>query len=239
MNPDQSAPPPRGLLLDIEGTTTPIEFVHRVLFPYARQRAATFLQSHRREPSVQAVVEMLWVDLRAELSAMAADENELLAYIDQAMREDRKTTALKMLQGLIWQEGYRSGELHGEVFADVPRALERWYQAGIDTRIFSSGSVLAQQLLFATVPTGDLTPYLRGYFDTQTGAKADPASYGRIAAAFGLPPASIMFISDVVNELDAARTAGLSTGLAVRPGNAAQPAGLGHMSIHDFDSLGL
>jgi len=139
------------------------------------------------------------------------------------MDQDRKSTALKNLQGKIWQEGYRRGELHGDVYPDVPAALERWHGAGLDVRIYSSGSILAQQLVFSTTRYGDLTRFLNGYFDTTTGPKTESSSYHVIASAFALPAPEILFISDVVRELDAAKEAGLQTRLAIRPGNHSQP----------------
>jgi enolase-phosphatase E1 len=157
----------------------------------------------------------------------------MLALMDQ----DSKTPALKELQGQIWEDGYNTGELVGAVFDDVKPALERWRQRGIDIGIFSSGSVLAQKLLFAHSSAGDLTPLLRWHFDTAIGAKADPDSYGRIAAAIGHPPGSVMFVSDIVSELESARIAGMQTALSVRPGNAPVPAGHGHRSIQNFDEF--
>ena len=146
-----------------------------------------------------------------------------LAYVHWLMDQDRKSTALKNLQGKIWQEGYRRGELHGDVYPDVPAALERWHGAGLDVRIYSSGSILAQQLVFSTTRYGDLTRFLNGYFDTTTGPKTESSSYHVIASAFALPAPEILFISDVVRELDAAKEAGLQTRLAIRPGNHSQP----------------
>ena len=141
------------------------------------------------------------------------------------MDRDRKSTPLKILQGKLWEGGYQRGELVGEVFTDVPRALARWQAEGVQVGIFSSGSVLAQQLLFRHSSAGDLTPFLRWYFDTTTGKKADSDSYHRIAAAMNMLPESIVFLSDIVAELDAARDAGLPTRLSIRPGNAPPPSG--------------
>jgi enolase-phosphatase E1 len=152
------------------------------------------------------------------------------------MDQDRKSTALKALQGRIWQEGYRRGELHGEVFPDVPVALKKWNDAGIDVRIYSSGSILAQQLLFSTTRYGDLTVYLKGYFDTTTGAKSDASSYATIARAFKLNPPEILFVSDVLRELDAAAAAAMQARLAVRPGNPPQPASM-YPVIRSFDEI--
>lgn len=207
----------QGILLDIEGTTTPISFVYDVLFPFARRHATRFLQNADLR------------DLRREY-----DEDVLRrsnpppwnthgeAYFYWLMDQDKKSTALKAIQGEIWLHGYKDGELHGEVFPDVPPALRRWHGAGIDVRIFSSGSVLAQKLLFENTTDGDLTQFLNGYFDTTTGPKNEPESYSTIAATFG--GGEILFVSDVTRELDAAGVAGMRTLLCVRPGNHPQPA---------------
>ncbi len=209
---------PRGILLDIEGTTTPIAFVYNVLFPFARQRMADYLT----HGSV--------ADLTLEYDADVRSGNNPPAwsggpegYVSWLMDQDRKSTALKRIQGEIWFEGYKAGELHGEVFPEVPDVLRKWHEDGIDVRIFSSGSVLAQRLLFSSTEHGDLTKYLRGYFDTTTGPKTEPESYSRIADAFGLPDGGILFISDVTTELDAATKAGMQTALCIRPGNHPQP----------------
>jgi enolase-phosphatase E1 len=199
------------VLLDVEGTTTPLAFVSGRLFPYARTRLRQYLEAHGRSDDVA----------------------RFLALMDQ----DSKTSELKELQGHIWEEGYRTGELTGEVFDDVPRALRRWQQQGVGVGVFSSGSVLAQKLLFRHSTAGDLTPLLRWHFDTAVGAKTDADSYARIAASIQMRPERITFISDVVGELDAARAAGLGTALSLRPGNAAQRQGHGHLSIRSFDEL--
>ena len=208
----------RGILLDIEGTTTPISFVYDVLFPYARQRMSAYVHN------------AALTDLRREYESdvQAGNNpplwsNDPVPYLHWLMDQDRKSTALKRIQGEIWRSGYSSGELHGVVFDDVPAALQRWHDAGIDIRIFSSGSVLAQQLIFSTTLQGDLTKYLLGYYDTTTGPKTNPQSYTTIAMAFALPASEILFISDVTRELDAARAAGMQTLLCVRPGNHPQP----------------
>jgi enolase-phosphatase E1 len=209
----------RGILLDIEGTTTPITFVYDVLFPYARRHAAVFIKK------------MDLTDLRREYedderagNNPALWSDDPLPYIQWLMDQDRKSTALKRIQGEIWLDGYRNGQLRGEVFTDVPDALQRWHNTGIDIRIFSSGSILAQRLLFSTTPAGDLTKFLRGYFDTTTGPKNDPNSYRMISIAFGIPASEILFISDVTRELDAALIAGMQTLLCIRPGNHPQPS---------------
>ena len=157
----------------------------------------------------------------------------MLALMDQ----DSKAPALKELQGHVWEDGYQTGELIGAVFADVRPALERWRESGIDVGIFSSGSVLAQKLLFGHSSAGDLTPLLRWHFDTAVGAKSDPDSYRRIAASIGHPPGDVLFVSDIVAELDAARTAGMQTALSVRPGNAPIAGDHRHRSVSSFEEM--
>ena len=201
----------RAILLDIEGTTTPLSFVYQTLFPYARQKLRPYLEARGRLAEYQTFVDL--------------------------MDQDSKSTALKDLQGQIWEAGYETGELVGEVFEDVAPALRRWGARGLDVGIFSSGSVLAQKLLFRHSSAGDLTPVLRWHFDTTVGPKTDPESYRRIASSIGSPPSDILFISDVVRELDAARTAGVDTALSVRPGNPDPPAGHGHTTIQTFADL--
>lgn len=238
----------KGVLLDIEGTTTPIDFVYNRLFPYARARMKSYIAGNLSDEGVRAMIVELYDeharDLRSGLNPPLLRDNaaepQVEAIADYAlwlMDLDRKSTPLKSLQGKIWEEGYASGELAGELFPDVPAALGRWSDAGKDIRIYSSGSVLAQRLLFSNTASGDLTRYIRDYFDTNVGAKKEAGSYRRISEAFRLPPREILFISDVAAELDAAREAGLATLLALRPGNPAQPGGSLHPAITSFDEL--
>ena len=229
----------RGILLDIEGTTTPVQFVYDTLFPYVRQQLDRFLETHAHEDKILEIVRALKLerddDVRANLSPPDWQDPPL-AYIRWLMDQDRKSTALKVLQGIIWFDGYQAGHLHGVVFPDVPPALERWRRAGIDVRIFSSGSELAQRLLFGSMKDGDLTRLLNGYFDTTIGPKGEASSYSEIAKAFHLPCAQILFISDVTRELDAAHTAGMHTLLCTRPGNHPQVIH-GHTPISTFDQI--
>ena len=224
----------RAVLLDIEGTTTPIAFVTDVLFPYARRHVRRYLEQHLASPDHESV----WARLRAEHEADRLSDSRvpdwssslrsspveaIAAYVAWLMDRDRKSTGLKELQGRIWEEGYARGELVGEVFPDVPVALSRWHADRRRACIFSSGSTHAQRLLFRHSSAGDLTPYLTAYFDTTTGPKAEPASYTRIAASLNIAPDDIVFVSDVPRELDAARAAGMRTRLALRPGNPPEP----------------
>jgi enolase-phosphatase E1 len=228
-----------GILLDIEGTTTPISFVYDVLFPFARAELAGYLRRNTYKSHVQEIVGLLKRDHTSDSEGGRTPpqwEEPPLTYIHWLMEQDRKLTSLKALQGLIWEDGYRSGRLHGQVFSDVVPALERWNQRNLDVRIFSSGSVLAQRLLFEHSEQGDLTPMLRGYFDTSIGAKFDPESYRKIAHAFRLPPQQVVFISDVTAELDAATETGYATLLCIRLGNRPQGAHA-YQTITSFEEI--
>ena len=232
----------RGILLDIEGTTTPIAFVHDVLFSYARAHARDFLTNNITSDEVRADVSMLYEeharDVMNDLQPPElTEEIESLAdYIDWLIDHDRKSTGLKSLQGKIWRQGYLDGSLKSQVFADVAPAMERWRSAGLSVSIFSSGSILAQQLLFAHTDAGDLTRFIDKYFDTNTGKKGEADSYRRIAAEIGLDASEIVFVSDVVGELDAAEEAGMKTVLSIRPGNDVQPP-TQHQVIETFNQL--
>jgi enolase-phosphatase E1 len=236
---------PRAVLLDVEGTTTPVEFVHQVLFPYARAHVREYLDRHAADPGVAADV----AELRAEHAAESADEPDLPdwnplhdlrsaeAYVYWLMDRDRKSTGLKSLQGRIWDEAYHQGELRGkaEIYADVRPAFVRWRRNGLIIAIFSSGSVQAQRNLFANTTAGDLSPFLYDYFDTRTGAKREIKSYRLIASALHQDPRDVLFVSDVVAELDAAREAGMRTALCVRGAHAGGAGG--HTRIRSFDEL--
>lgn len=219
------------ILLDIEGTTTPIAFVYEVLFPFAHQHANEFIQQHRESADVRLDIAGLKADYLADVASgnepptwqADADDSWLksvTAYVHWQMKQDRKSTALKSLQGKIWEAGYRSGQLLSQVYADVPPALARWRKQQKKIYIYSSGSILAQKLLFAHTTHGDLSGYINGYFDTTTGPKRAAASYQAIAERIASPAVEVLFLSDVIAELDAARNAGLQTTLCVRPGNA-------------------
>jgi len=230
----------RVILLDIEGTTTPIAFVHQVLFPYARARVHDYLAEHAGDPEVRADLALLRAEHAAELDRDAPAWNPE-AYVYWLMDRDRKSTGLKSLQGRIWEAGYRTGELKGkgEVYSDVRPAFERWRKAGKQIAIFSSGSVQAQRNLFANTTAGDLSAFLSGYFDTTTGPKREARSYRQIAATLRKEPSDMLFISDVPAELDAAREAGMRTALCVREPEPpiANPQPLEHPRIRSFAEL--
>ena len=228
------------IVLDIEGTTTPIAFVYDVLFPFARAHLREYLEDPLHAAELRDPIERLHEECSSigELRPPPAiqDGSHSAEYVEWLMDRDRKSPGLKRLQGRIWERGYRAGVLKGEVFPDVPPAFERWREAGLELAIYSSGSELAQRLIFATTPYGDLTPFISRFFDTGVGAKADPASYRRIAAGLSRPADRILFISDVTAELDAARSAGCAVLLCVRAGNRPQPPH-DHAVIYSFDEL--
>jgi enolase-phosphatase E1 len=197
-------PPPKAIVTDIEGTTTPIAFVKETLFPFARARLAAFVAGHRNDPAVAAALKAVRDEAGGSLNDAAVMET-LIGWIDA----DRKAAPLKTLQGLIWQAGYASGELKAPVYADAADCLRRWHAAGIALYVYSSGSVPAQKLLFGHSDRGDLTPLFAGWFDLSTGSKLEPESYRKIAGAIGAAPGGILFLSDHPGELDAARAAGL------------------------------
>ena len=238
----------QAILLDIEGTTTPISFVYDVLFPFARVHLRRHLEEHVDSIDYTALFDRLrdehaadrrrgetvppWVDA-PQISRLTS----IASYGEWLMDRDRKSTALKDLQGRIWEEGYTRGRLVGEVFDDVPAALARWHARHMPIGIYSSGSVLAQQLLFRHSSAGDLSRFLRFYFDTAVGAKRARNSYRSIAAKMAIPAPAIRFVSDVTEELDAAREAGMQTTLSIRPGNPARPDADVHAAIRSFDEL--
>jgi len=208
------------VLTDIEGTTSSLSFVHEVLFPYARARMPHWLKLHQHRPEVAAAL----ARLAAEQGLAADDLDAAVRVLDGFMAEDRKHTELKALQGLLWAEGYAAGDFHGHVYADAVVALREWVAAGIAVYVYSSGSVAAQRLLFGHSEAGDLTPLFSGYFDTTSGGKREVDSYRRIVAAIGLPASSIVFLSDVAEELTAARGAGLKVVGLDRDGRATASA---------------
>ena len=212
----------RALLLDIEGTTTPIDFVHKTLFPYARERVKSFVQTYFADlkPEIQQLIDERAEDKDYTGELDPTDPHTFSSYLEFLIDNDRKSTPLKSIQGKIWKQGYEAGEIRSIVFDDVPPAFRRWTEDGAVIAIYSSGSVLAQEMLFRYTDHGDLTPLIKSYFDTNVGGKKESESYVRIAEKLGVASDEIVFCSDVVAELDAARTAGLKTVLVIRDGNA-------------------
>ena len=237
----------QAILLDIEGTTTPIDFVFRTLFPFARQRLEKFLLEHGSAPGIREDVDALRMQHRADAAEQfnppqwvddspGAELDSAAAYCAWLIDRDSKCSALKSLQGKIWQEGYRTGDLCGEVYPDVPLAMARWTRQGKIISIFSSGSILAQKLLFGSTAAGDLTGFIRAYFDTTTGPKNAPGTYLRIAETLAIEAPNILFISDVAKELDAARDAGMQTALCVRSESTERISST-HRVVNSFEEI--
>ncbi len=228
----------RAILTDIEGTTSSISFVREVLFPYARQALPRFIDAHGDQPEVRR-----WLDAVAvEAGGLCQDAmiaETLQGWIDQ----DRKHTALKALQGMVWESGYRNGDFAAPVYPDAAQALQRWHDLELPLYVYSSGSVPAQKLFFGHSDAGDLTGLFSGWFDTETGGKRESSSYTRIAEAIGLPPNQVLFLSDVVEELDAARAAGMHTVLVDRledyPRPRLEEAAHGHTRVTGFQEIAL
>jgi enolase-phosphatase E1 len=224
----------RAVLVDVEGTTSTIAFVHEVLFPYADAHLDAYVAAHRDEPEVAQALRDA-----ARLAGLApdADDAAVLAHLHDWIAHDRKATPLKTLQGLIWAEGYAQTGLRGHVYPDAAAGLRRWHAAGLRLYVYSSGSVQAQRVLFANSVHGDLTPLFSGHFDTAVGSKREAASYRVIADAVGLAPQDVVFLSDVDAELDAARAAGMQTVRLLRPADTPAGATTAHPSAVSFDEI--
>lgn len=233
-------PAPRAVLTDIEGTTSSIAFVKDTLFPYARRALPSFIAHRGGEPEVRK-----WLGVVAAELGGAPDDAALVATLQQWIDEDRKHTALKALQGMIWATGFHERAFTAHMYPDAVQALRAWHAAGLPLYVYSSGSVAAQQLLFGFSDAGDLTPLISGWFDTEVGGKREVASYrtitSRIAAQTGLAAEQLLFLSDVVEELEAARAAGLQTALLDRredyPAPRSGAATQGHPRVESFAEL--
>lgn len=235
----------RAILLDIEGTTTPTAFVYDVLFPYAAERLGGFVHEHFQDaemrPHLAQFKEQRLADANPDVPAWRENSEEaevgsLVAYARWLMERDSKATALKAVQGKIWEEGYARGALRGQVYPDVAPALQRWQHQGKLVYIYSSGSELAQKLLFQTTDYGDLTHLIAGFFDTRVGPKTDPRSYQEITTRMLCTPQKVLFVSDSLNELEAAQGTGMLTALSVRSsGSTTAPAKF--VTVRSFDEI--
>jgi enolase-phosphatase E1 len=235
------------VLLDIEGTTSSISFVYDVMFPFARRELDNYLRDQWGSSALIPVTELLardvgfdsmdaWIQATpGEISAIQLVRDAVIGLMDG----DIKATGLKQLQGLIWQRGFETGEMRAHVYEDVLPALDDWMQAGLDIRIFSSGSVHAQKIFFRHTIEGDLLSRFSGHYDTTTGPKRQAESYDKIAAQFELPTSEILFLSDVPAELDAAMQAGMQTGWCVRAGNPPVDPPTDHRAIQKFSEIEL
>jgi enolase-phosphatase E1 len=222
----------KAILTDIEGTTSSISFVKETLFPYARKHLPAFIVTHTDDAAVQH-----WLhEAASEAGLVSATQQEMIELLQRWIDEDKKSTALKVLQGMIWEEGYRSGEYKAHVYDDTVPALREWKSKRLALYVYSSGSVPAQKLFFGFSTEGDVTPLFSGYFDTETGAKRSADAYERIADSIGLPAGEILFLSDIVEELDAARSAGMKTTLVARAPTVC-PANSAHPCVADFTAI--
>lgn len=222
----------QAIVTDIEGTTTDIRFVHQVLFPYARERLTPFLHEHQQDEEVAAAL----ADLRREIEQPEANIESLIAALHRFMDEDRKSTALKAIQGIIWRSGYLHGDFRGHLYPEVAGQLADWQQQGLGLYVYSSGSVDAQKLLFGYSDAGDLRPLFSGYFDTHVGAKREVSAYQNIASQLAIAPQTLLFLSDIRQELDAAQLAGWQTCQLIRdlPDNESR-----HLQVNRFDQIDL
>lgn len=222
----------RAIITDIEGTTSSLSFVKDVLFPYSRAHLAEFVQRHAQDANVRAILD----EVRHTVGKVLSDDQviaQLIEWIDQ----DKKITPLKALQGMIWEDGYHRGAFSGHMYEDAVTCLRQWHAQGLLLYVFSSGSVQAQKLLFAHTPFGDLTPLFSGYFDTRNGNKRESAAYAHIAKDIGIATRDCLFLSDIREELDAARAAGMHTYWLVRDGRIEPNAP--HRQVASFDAIAL
>lgn len=222
----------KAIVTDIEGTTSSLSFVKDVLFPYSREHMARFVRAHAIEPAVHKEIEEV-----RRLNGKNLSAEEVIEQLLRWIAEDKKITPLKSLQGMVWEDGYKKGDFKGHMYEDAVRHLKQWKSAGLALYVFSSGSVQAQKLLFAHTEDGDLTPLFSGYFDTNIGSKREAGSYRKIAEAIGIAPQDILFLSDIREELDAAREAGMRTWWLVREGTVDPKAA--HPQARNFDQIKL
>lgn len=222
----------KAIVTDIEGTTSSLAFVKEVLFPYARANLADYVRRNIAQEQVKKIVAATGQEINAEL-----DTEQSISQLIQWIDEDKKVTPLKSLQGLIWEAGYQQGDFKGHIYPDAVENLKKWKAKGLDLYVYSSGSVQAQKLLFAHTDYGDLTPLFSGYFDTQIGGKKEPQSYSNIAKKIDIPPEHLLFLSDIKDELDAAKTAGYQTVWLVREGGIEAKAD--HLQVSSFDQISL
>lgn len=220
----------KAILTDIEGTTSSIDFVHQVLFPYASRELPDFVRKNESDAEIARILR----EVRDAAGAADATTEETIEILLRWINEDRKITALKLLQGHVWKHGYESGGFTGHMYADAVTNLRRWQEDGIELYVYSSGSVGAQKLLFGHSDAGDLRPLFKGYFDTESGNKREAIAYSNIAGSIGLPPGDILFLSDVAEELDAAAATGMQTMQLVRNDKVIRGS---HRIAADFDEV--
>lgn len=213
------------ILTDIEGTTSSLSFVKDVLFPYAEKNLPAFVRANANKPEV-----------KEQLEKVGGTVEEAIATLLKWIKEDKKETALKSLQGMVWQEGYKESALTADVYPDALQALQEWQAKGKKLYIYSSGSIQAQKLLFGHTAAGNLNPLFSGYYDTTIGGKLEKDSYERIVKDIGVPANDIIFLSDNIKELDAAKAAGIRTVWLNRYEMKDKPA---HKEAKDFTEIAI
>lgn len=223
----------RVILTDIEGTTSSISFVHDVLFPYADEHLPAFIREQQTRPDVSEQLDLVADDSGIDRKDIEA----LIETLQSWIREDRKATPLKTLQGMVWQQGYQQGELKGHIYEDAALYLQHWHDRGLRLYVYSSGSVKAQKLIFGFSESGDLTPFFSGYFDTRIGGKKEPKAYRNIVEELGVEAETILFLSDVEAELKAAEIAGMKTAWLVREAELPETGRFVARDFAEVDSL--
>lgn len=223
----------KAIVTDIEGTTSAIDFVHQVLFPYSTKALPDYVRQHAQEAEIATII----AQVKAEIKQSDADLEIVIATLLDWIATDQKITPLKTLQGFIWETGFKNHHFQGHLYEDAYRNLKQWQQTGIKLYVFSSGSIKAQKLLFGYSQYGDLTYLFEGYFDTKIGNKKTVTAYQNIQKAIALPASEILFLSDVITELDAAKNAGYHTLLLDREKSINNTQG--HDVISDFDAIQL
>lgn len=222
----------KAIITDIEGTTSSLSFVKDVLFPYSRTKLPEFVEQHKEQTEIAQLLNDV-----AQLVGKPLSTDEAIAQLIQWIDEDQKITPLKTLQGLIWQHGYQQGDFKGHIYPDAAEKLKAWHEQGIALYVYSSGSVHAQKLLFAHTEFGDLTSLFTDYFDTRIGGKKETLSYQRIAEKIALPTEQLLFLSDIKEELDAAKQAGLNTLQLLRGSDYDGTAS--HVQVNNFAQIQL
>ena len=220
----------KAIVTDIEGTTSSLSFVKDILFPYARAQLAEYVHAHIQDEAIQ----LIQADSSKEVGQDLSIE-QLIIQLIQWIDEDKKVTPLKSLQGLIWEAGYQKGDFKGHVYQDAVDNLQLWKYKGLSLYIYSSGSVYAQKLLFGHTEYGDLNPLFSGYFDTHIGGKRESSSYAKITEEIGLPAGQLLFLSDIKEELDAAKPVGMQTIWLTREGITDLDAE--HQQVLSFDAI--
>ena len=228
------------ILTDIEGTTSSISFVKDVLFPYASSQLPEFLKNHQNDAAVQQQIAATAELAKQEGKVLSVDDLEGISQcLLQWIRDDKKATPLKALQGMIWQQGYHNGDYQAHMYPDASEKLQQWHAAGTPLYVYSSGSVQAQKLFFGYSQDGDLTPLFSGYFDTTSGGKRESQSYQNILTelqkSHDIQAENVLFLSDIEEELEAAYETGMQTCWLVREQDL--PANTNHPACHSFSVI--